>query len=43
MDIVFEHNPRKRIPRETMDKWMSERGMTQDEKDAQSFKEKSEA
>jgi hypothetical protein len=35
MDIVFEHNPRKKIPRETMDKWMAERGLRQEnEKEA---------
>ncbi|KAI9269425.1 general substrate transporter [Helicostylum pulchrum] len=27
MDIVFENNPRKKIPRETMDKWLNERGI----------------
>lgn len=27
MDIVFEHNPRKRIPREVLDKWVQERGL----------------
>lgn len=31
MDIVFEHNPRKKIPRETMDKWMAERGLRREE------------
>ncbi|CAO3655181.1 unnamed protein product [Mucor hiemalis] len=31
MDIVFEHNPRKKIPRETMDKWMTERGLRREE------------
>lgn len=27
MDIVFEHNPRKKIPREVLDKWVHERGL----------------
>jgi hypothetical protein len=27
MDIVFEHNPRKKIPREALDKWMAEKGL----------------
>lgn len=34
MDIVFENNPRKKIPRETMDRWLNEKGIRrQDEKD----------
>lgn len=27
MDIVFEHNPRKKISQEVMDKWVEERGL----------------
>lgn len=35
MDVVFENNPRKKIPREVMDKFMSDRGIRRQEaKDA---------
>ncbi|CEP09395.1 hypothetical protein [Parasitella parasitica] len=27
MDIVFEHNPRKKIPREVLEKWVEEKGL----------------
>ncbi|KAI8052608.1 general substrate transporter [Gilbertella persicaria] len=27
MDIIFEHNPRKKIPRETLDAWTEQRGL----------------
>lgn len=43
MDIVFENNPRKKIPRETMDKWLNERGIRRDQerKDALASKDDS--
>jgi hypothetical protein len=34
MDIVFEHNPRKKIPREILDKWIEDRGLRRAEQEA---------
>ncbi|KAI9480666.1 MAG: general substrate transporter [Benjaminiella poitrasii] len=44
MDIVFEHNPRKKIPRDVMDKWIEERGLHRVQHDSKpgSFAEKKE-
>jgi hypothetical protein len=25
MDVVFQHNPRKRVPREVLDQWMAQK------------------
>ncbi|KAI7897957.1 general substrate transporter [Cokeromyces recurvatus] len=43
MDIVFEHNPRKKIPHEVIEKWIAEKGLRREE-DANSgiFTEKKE-
>ncbi|CEG65537.1 hypothetical protein RMATCC62417_02306 [Rhizopus microsporus] len=30
MDIVFQHNPRKKIPREVLDEWVANKGIHQD-------------
>jgi len=43
MDIVFEHNPRKKISQEVMDKWIEDRGLRRAEANAanaDSFSEK---
>ncbi|KAF1806038.1 general substrate transporter [Mucor lusitanicus] len=42
MDIVFEHNPRKKIPQDVMDKWIEDRGLRRAEANAasDSFSEK---
>lgn len=40
MDIIFEHNPRKKIPQEVMDKWIEERGLRRAEGNADSINEK---
>lgn len=34
MDIIFEHNPRKKIPREVLDKWTEDRGLRRAEQQA---------
>lgn len=31
MDVVFEHNPRKKISRETMDLWLNEKGLRRED------------
>lgn len=31
MDVVFENNPRKKIPRETMALWLNEKGIRRED------------
>jgi hypothetical protein len=40
MDIIFEHNPRKKIPHETLEKWIEERGLRHTEQDAANSEKK---
>ncbi|KAI8977354.1 general substrate transporter [Mycotypha africana] len=39
IDIVFQHNPRKKIPREVMDKWIEDRGIQRENSHADNFSE----
>jgi hypothetical protein len=40
MDIIFEHNPRKKIPQDVMNKWIEERGLRHADAGAESVNEK---